>query len=68
MTAVLRGVKYIMGGRRFLRASRPYAPALWEGPDGARGIVEDRIIGNLVAGERFAVVAIVLAMTMANWR
>jgi hypothetical protein len=41
MTAVLRGVKYIMGGRRFLRASRPYAPALWEGPDGASAIVED---------------------------
>ena len=35
MTAVFRGVKYIMDGRRFLRASRPYAPGFFQRPDAA---------------------------------
>src|ERR1700693_97934 len=36
MTAVLRGVKYIMDRQRVLPVSRPYAPAVRRGPDGVR--------------------------------
>jgi hypothetical protein len=35
MTAVFKGVKYIMDGRRFLWASRPYAPGFFQRPDAA---------------------------------
>ena len=52
MTAVFRGVKYIMGGGRFLRAWRPYAPGFFQRPDGALGW--RRFLSDVATGKRKA--------------
>ena len=53
MTAVFRGVKYIIGGGRgFLRRCRPYAPAPVRGPVGP---VNVRRLANLPARDAVAV-------------
>ena len=46
MIAVFKGVKYIMDGRRFLWASRPYAPGFFQRPDAAGGFGEMRGSGR----------------------